>query len=442
MEFAAKLADDHAYRKLDLTRLEGAEDINHAGRYRVGDLIRVLRSDHTASPGVVVGVLPMGLKVEVQIRDGRAGVKELTREQITEANPLKIGDYVELRGRPYWVAGIDREGELVVLNQAGQRVDPWELRRELEGAIRDGVEQTVRLPPLAMTVEDTEMGIPTGPLPIARPMDKRRYVPIESMLEATTANGLIAGNKETQTVYGLKSPFAAAALHTNRGHNYKDWNEDGGALFADREGRLYVGVFDQAGGEGSDSNARGAASAIAAQALFDRMKVVADTRGSPDDAERALISAALDAHQAILARGHGEVTTFIGAMIDERLAVIVNVGDSGAMHFSAEGLHLRSTEEQGIGRILLEGLGKHYTEGRRPDCKAYRWGVARGDYLVFGSDGLLDARLKRDEIGRIIYEAGNAADATRSLRDIVSERMKVKKGKPDNLTILVIRVGA
>ena len=271
--------------------------------------------------------------------------------------------------------------------------------------------------------------------------DKKQYTPIESIVRADTLHGLIAGNRETSTVYDLRSPVADAALHTNRGIHYKDWNEDGGALFADRMGRLFVGVFDQAGGEGSDKNARGAASRIAAQALFDRMKAFADTGGGADEAERALINAALDAHQLILARGRREVTTYLGAMIDKNLAVLVNVGDSGAMHFSAKGDHLDSTEEQGIGNLLLEGLGKHYAEGLGPDCRAYRWRVAAGEYLVFGSDGLLDTKLNGGEIGAIIARAGNASNATRALRDIVSQRMKMKAGKPDNLTILVVRVG-
>src|SRR5207237_8681599 len=104
---------------------------------------------------------------------------------------------------------------------------------------------------------------------------------------------------------------------------------------------------------------------------------------------------------------------------------------SGAMHFWAKGDHIASTEEQGIGNLLLEGLGKHYAEGQGPDCRAYRWKLTAGEYLVFGSDGLLDTKLSRDDIGAIIARAGSAADATRSLRDIVTQRMKMKAGKPD-----------
>lgn len=437
-----KMVAEPKYRTLDLSRIEDAGALSDLKRYQLGDLIRVPRTGQRASVGVVVGAQPNGdLRIEVQTHAGRAGLKEMNAAQVAEMNPLKIGDYFEFRGRPFWVYGVDGQGELVVLNQAGQRVEAYALRREIEAELEMGLEQTVRLSSLDFANTSKDSRTPTGPLPISRPLDKIPYVPIESILEADTLHGLIAGNKETDTVYGLKSPVAGAALHTNKGHNYKEWNEDGGALFADRQGRLFLGVFDQAGGEGSDKNARGAASAIAAQALFDRMKVVADSKGDADSAARGLIAAALDAHQAILARGLREVTTYVGAMIDLTEAVIVNLGDSGAMHFGATGQHLRSTEEQGIGNILLEGLGKYYGPGKGPDCKTYRWPIAKGEYLVFGSDGLLDAKLTREEIGAIIAKAGSAADATRALRDIVSQRMKVKAGKPDNLTILVVRVG-
>jgi serine/threonine protein phosphatase PrpC len=386
-------------------------------------------------------VLGNGGLREVQIRDGRAGIKEMTADQVMEMNPLKVGDYMELRGRPFWVAGIDRQGDLVVLNQGGQRVDPFALRTEIDSLVRSGVEETVRLPSLAYIREHEDTHTPASPLPIARPLDNGRYVPIESILEADTFHGLIAGNKETDTVYGLRSPVAGAALHTNKGHNYKDWNEDGGALFADRAGRLFLGVFDQAGGEGSDKNARGAASAIAAQALFDHLKPFADQKHPTHEADQPLIDAAMAAHEAILARKIGEVTTFIGAVVDEAMATIVNVGDSGALHFTKKGRHIESTEEQGIGRILLEGLGKHYPEGKRPNFHTYRWKLQRGDFLIFATDGLLDAKLSNDEIGSLVVKAGNAANATRALRDVVSERMKKKKGKPDNLTVIVVRVG-
>src|SRR5688500_14585562 len=151
---AAKLEVDQTYVQVDLRQIEDSSKVNTADRYRVGDIIRVPRSDNRASSGVVVGVMPTGgLRVEVQIKGGRAGIKEMTPDQVAEMNPLKVGDYLEFRGRPFWVAGIDRQGDLVVLNQAGQRVDPFALRREINAMIESGFEETLRLPSLAYISE-------------------------------------------------------------------------------------------------------------------------------------------------------------------------------------------------------------------------------------------------------------------------------------------------
>lgn len=444
-ELELKLAEAPEYRPVALATLMHPSQLAAASRYQVGDLIRVPRTGGHYSLGLVTERRDNGdLVVQVHSqRSGKPSIKDLDAVAVAKANPLKIGDFFELEGVGFWVSGIDEVGELVVLTASGERVDPKEFRQRLETAIAalDGAD-TVQMS--ASELRKVHGGAreraPTTPIPLARPLDDRPYVPIESIFEANSATGLIAGNKETDTVYGLVSPVAGAALHTDKGHNYKSWNEDGGALFADRRGRLYVGVFDQAGGEGSDDEHLGAASAMAAQALFDEMKASARADHGPEEALAALAKAALRAHRAILSRGLGEVSTFIAARIDEADALVVNVGDSGAMHFDPQGRLLSRTQAQGIGRILLEGLGMT-RDDRDPQHESYRWSVSPGQYLVFGSDGLLDSRLSPEEIGQMVAEAGSARDATRRLRDEVRTRMREKTGKPDNLTVLVVRIG-
>ena len=428
-----KLDFEPEYRLLELKALIHPREITAVDRYQEGDLVRVPRTSGRWSLGVVSEVDP-GQSVTVLLRASSGlSTKELDARLLAQCNPLKIGDFFYLEDKPFWVAGLSEDGEIMVLSRSGQRVDPREVRRMMEDVIHGDAEKTVQIPPKSAAK------VIARPLSTARPMQAVPYVPIESILEANSQYGLIAGNKETPTVYNLRSPVADAALHTHRGHNYKNWNEDGGALFADGQGRLFVGVFDQAGGEGSDESARGAATAVAGEMLFDEMQKVAAQRASRDDAEAALVRAARRAHEAILERGKGEVTTFVGAMIDASEAVIVNVGDSGTMQFDANGKHLRSTEVQGVGRLLLEGLGMT----RKPtfEHQSYRWPVSRGDFFLFGTDGLLDSRLPEAEIGKLLIDAGDAAAATRRLRDVVSRRMISREGKPDNLTVLVVKVG-
>lgn len=451
-KLAERLDEEPRYEFLALGSLTTYDQVNGLERYRMGDLIRVHRSDGDWSLGVVTSRSSNGrLRVLVRSKpDGALSVKEVSEESVLKANPVKIGDYIQLDGSPFWVAGLDLDGELLVVTRSGHRVDPNEFAERLRTIVEENDAEVT----LQMTnadrerlLEDDEDGeaqpkkrrSPARPLSVARPLFSGPYVPIESILKANSGYGLWAGNKETDTVYDLQSPLAGAALHTSRGHNYKSWNEDGGALFADANGRLYLGVFDQAGGEGSDDAAKGAASAIAAEKLFEHMQHVAEEGGDHDAAEAALVQAAESAHVAILERAKGEVTTFVGAMIDEHSATIVNVGDSGAMHFDKRGRHLRSTEIQGVGRLLLEGLGMVRKRGFTH--QSYHWPVTKGDMLVFGSDGLLDSKLGPNEIGEMVAAAPSAADATRLLRNVVSERMRSKQGKPDNLTVLVVRVG-
>ncbi|MEO1335772.1 MAG: PP2C family serine/threonine-protein phosphatase, partial [Myxococcota bacterium] len=342
-----KLDFEPEYRLLDLEVVQHPREITAVDRYQVGDLARVPRTSGKWSLGVVSEVKP-GESVTVLLRASSGlSTKELDARLLATCNPLKIGDFFYLEGKPFRVAGLADDGEFMVLSRSGQRVDPREVRSMMEDVIHGDSERTVQIQPRPRIVPAPQ----ARPLSTARPMQAVPYVPIESILEANSQYGLIAGNKETPTVYNLRSPVADAALHTHRGHNYKNWNEDGGALFADGQGRLFVGVFDQAGGEGSDEQARGAATAVAGEMLFDEMQKIAATRGDRDEAEAALIRAAVRAHEAILERGKGEVTTFIGAMIDESQAVIVNVGDSGVMQFDRAGKHLRSTEVQGVGRL-------------------------------------------------------------------------------------------
>ncbi|MCB9653674.1 MAG: SpoIIE family protein phosphatase [Deltaproteobacteria bacterium] len=514
--FADRLTRPPTYTSVQPSAYTSRRQIAAVSDYRVGDLVRTQRTSGQYTLGVVVDVsTPEMLHVLVRSqKDGRPSLKDVPAALIGLTNPLKIGVVYMIEGVPFWVTGLDEDGELNVESRYGDRVDPLELRVKIESSIRARAAMRAETPPRGAstsvsasasastptsvsTTDGTQsppasgatfvatsspmpartssdpsgatpgesvMGMtpaepmasgptpsermpssPTQPLLVVRPNNlssarvSGRYVPIELILKNNAKDGLFAGNKETQTVYDLVSPLAGAALHTDRGQNYKNWNEDGGALFADGEGRLYLGVFDQAGGEGSDDQARGAASAIAAEMLFAEMQAMAKAKRALDSAEEMMVSAATKAHRAIVARGRGEVTTFVGAVIDRKRAVIVNVGDSGAIHFSPRGRPKQRIERQGIGRLLLEGLGIPHRSGFQH--QTYVWKVDRGDLIVFGTDGLFDSGLSENEIGRIVVEAGTAANATRRLRDVVRQRMFSREGKPDNLTVLVVRVG-
>lgn len=271
--------------------------------------------------------------------------------------------------------------------------------------------------------------MPPGPLPIERMIG----IPLPK-------DGLVAGDRETSDVFTLATPTLRASLHTSKGVGYKDINEDGGALFRDEAGHLYLGVFDQAGGMGLGSRDRGAASAIAARVFFEHAKALASKPES--DVAGALRHAALAAHHEIRKRGHEEATTFIAGRITHDEAVFLCVGDSGALHFRRDGRHVQSTEKHRLPpplpqNILTDALGQ---TGGEPTTDAYRWRLEPGDRIVMGSDGLLDASFSNEDFGEILVAQPDPVEATRDLRAKVYQQMGERRAKSDNVTIIVVRV--
>lgn len=269
-------------------------------------------------------------------------------------------------------------------------------------------------------------------------------VPIESMnMAPDERTGLIAGDTETEDLFALDANVGRACLHTSKGVGYKDVNEDGGALFADEQGNLYVGVFDQAGGMGSNQAERGAASAIAARRFFENARQLAlSGEGDAESVAVAFRAAMIEAHHEIRQRGYDEATTFAGARLDGSEAIILIVGDSGAHQFRADGTHVAATRQQRLPpplpqHILTDAVGQSTGE---PAPDLYRWKLQAGDYLVFGTDGLLDA-VSVEEMGEIVAHADDPADITRRLRDQVYDRMKEHQAKSDNVTVAVVRLG-
>jgi serine/threonine protein phosphatase PrpC len=387
------------FKQLDVGNIQRRSDLNGARRYDVGDPIRVVTEDGIAAFGYVTARKDDGSLIAewLDLHD-RVQIAEMSPEKVAKENPLKIGETFERWGRRFWVTGLDDKQQLKVIDDRGTTYDALEVHNKL--------------------------------------------MPLERIFDPSKTAGLFAGDATSKTVFLNRARAGEVALHTHKGHNYKDWNEDAGCAFVDSWGRIYVGAFDQAGGEGNDPKAHGAASKIAGEAFFEQMRGVAQNHGSIADGEAALRNAIQTAHQRVIGRGKGEVTTFVGAMIDGREAVILNLGDSGAMHFDAAGGFKTKTQDQGIGNIIFDGIGYTHRDGRLPQPDTYRWPVRQGEYIVLGSDGLLDAKLTEQEIGWIIARAGSAEAATRALKEEVVKRMKTGDGKRDNLTISVVRVGS
>lgn len=100
-----RLAEQPTYRHLDVNALKQTNTAAFAlSRYTPGDHVAVPRSDGSVQKGVVVGHENGALRVEVlDPQTGALALKNLTQADVARANPLKIGDYLELPGLKLWI---------------------------------------------------------------------------------------------------------------------------------------------------------------------------------------------------------------------------------------------------------------------------------------------------------------------------------------------------
>ncbi len=274
--------------------------------------------------------------------------------------------------------------------------------------------------------------------------------PLEELGEAKEQVTFVAGGKQTKGALPVKTKHFDAAVYSSRGRGYAHYNEDGAELFVDKQGNIYGAVFDQAGGLGGD--VRGAASELAALSIFQAFKKVAageyakeqwegggnaEAGGVGEGLRRAIESA----HEKLVQRGEGEVTTGVSLVTQGKYAYLVNSGDSAAIHLDAKG-NLRTLTKQheaegpyGAGCLTHAiGLVPELTH-----ADGYKWALNPGDWLLLCSDGLLDAGLGAEGIGTALQEAETAEEAINYLVKRVLRAMSLMKAKPDNLTILLVK---
>lgn len=264
---------------------------------------------------------------------------------------------------------------------------------------------------------------------------------IDVLGSASEAPTLISGGKQTRGALPVETPIFDGAIYCSRGRGYAPYNEDAGGLFCDAKGRAFTFVLDQAGGLGG--RVRGVASAKVAEQLFEAAKTIATAgeNGNPDQPALVIREAFEKAHKLLLSRGEGEVTTAVMAMISADRALLVNSGDSGAMHFSGAGVlraHTEMHEHVGANQgCLTHAIGLE-PEGSEPEN--YLWFTEAGDWIVLASDGLLDAGLDDHELGRMLASSEGAEDAVNRIATTVLRRMGTFRAKPDNLTLVAVRV--
>lgn len=250
---------------------------------------------------------------------------------------------------------------------------------------------------------------------------------------------LVAGGRQTRGALPVRTRRFDGAIYSSRGRGYARYNEDGAGLYADEAGYLYASVFDQAGGLGG--TIRGAASEVAAHKAFRAFRKIATGPESADLSQILVQDAIGGAHEALIARQEGEVTTAVLAVCRKGRVHLVTSGDSAAFHFDAQGRPLGQTVKHevptpyGVGALThavgLEPEGHH--------AETYTWSLAPGHWVLMASDGLLDAGLSVDDWAEVLLESGGAEAAVNALAQRVLRRMALMQAKPDNLTIVAFR---
>lgn len=259
---------------------------------------------------------------------------------------------------------------------------------------------------------------------------------IEHVSSILTAPTFICGGRQTKGALPVRTSDFDAAIYSSRGRGYARYNEDGGELFADEQGRIYAGVFDQAGGLGGV--VRGEGSQLAALRVFRAFRKIAT--GKDEDAAQVIYDEVMSAHDELISRRQGEVTTAVVAVAGDGKLILLNSGDSGALHFDKNGNFKVRTEMHEHDEPFAAGCLTHAVgltpEGAAPD--AYEWTCEPGDWLLLCSDGLLDAGLDGKQIGTILVDAESAEDALNTLCKKILRMMTTLRAKPDNLTVVAI----
>ncbi len=259
---------------------------------------------------------------------------------------------------------------------------------------------------------------------------------IEDLSLPSDITTLVIKGQQTKGALPLISDLVDAAVYSSRGRGYANYNEDAGGIAKDESGRVYAFALDQAGGLGG--RVRGEASGLAAEKIFRAcQRIATDDPGDAIDPTTLLLDAFLDAHRTLIDREEGEVTTAIAAVLQADKVLLLNSGDSGALHFNADGQLKARTEMQEFpppnDGCLRHALGLE-PEGCEPT--PYQWPLEPGDWVLLASDGLLDSGLSERAMGEILAGAETAEDGVNEICTTVLRRMGTMRAKPDNLTVV------
>ena len=230
--------------------------------------------------------------------------------------------------------------------------------------------------------------------------------------------------------------------------NIRQQNQDSYAIVPFGRDRVLMIVCDGMGGAKSGN----VASSLAVEVFTDEVRRMQRPGMTPEKAAAMLRSALELSNSAVYEQSQlsddftGMGTTLVAAWISRDLAVVINVGDSRAYHFSSHGVDLITRDHSIVafmverGELTQEQAKNH--PGKNVITRAvgteeevegdlYHLTVRRDDCLLLCSDGLSNEMADQEMLFEVAHGV-RRSDCCRRLLNIAKNR-----GAPDNVTVVL-----
>ena len=233
--------------------------------------------------------------------------------------------------------------------------------------------------------------------------------------------------------------------------NIRQQNQDSYAIVPFARDRVLMIVCDGMGGAKSGN----VASSLAVEVFTGEVRRTQKAGMTPEKAAAMLRSALELANRAVYEQSQlsedftGMGTTLVAALIIRDTAVIINVGDSRAYLFTAEGVQLLTTDHSIVefmvqrGELTQEQAKNHPGKnvitravGTEPSVEGdiYLQKLHRDDCLLLCSDGLSNVMADQEMLFEVVHGVRKSDCCQRLLR------IAKNRGAPDNVTVAMALV--
>ena len=233
--------------------------------------------------------------------------------------------------------------------------------------------------------------------------------------------------------------------------NIRQQNQDSYAIVPFGRDRVLMIVCDGMGGAKSGN----VASSLAVEVFTDEVRRTQRPGMTPEKAAAMLRSALELSNSAVYEQSQlsddftGMGTTLVAALIIRDTAVIINVGDSRAYLFTAEGVQLLTTDHSIVefmvqrGELTQEQAKNHPGKnvitravGTEPSVEGdiYLQKLHRDDCLLLCSDGLSNVMADQEMLFEVVHGVRKSDCCQRLLR------IAKNRGAPDNVTVAMALV--